>query len=185
MAFRSALYLGGLIIAGVALTAGCGDSKGNDKVAPSAPPSAPPSSPSATPSATTTPSATATTNSAAAGSQRGIQGARSALQAFLRAQAEGDQTGCRYVVPGSAFEKGGALLGDCVAGMRRSVHFLRPREREALQTVVVSGGRLAKGEAIMPFSGLSWTRGNLTVASIQDPYVLRWNEKKDVWQIVR
>jgi len=174
MAFRSALQLSGVIIIGLALATGCGDSKGDKtdtgKVFTL------PSSPTAAPSPTA---------SDHPGSLRGIEGARSALQAFLRAQAEGDQTGCRYVAPGGAFEKGPALLGDCVAGMRRSVHFLRPREREAMETIVVSGGRIANGEAVMPFDGLRYTRGNLTVASLQDRFVLRWNEKKDVWQIVR
>ncbi|MFI0450517.1 hypothetical protein [Actinomadura sp. 6N118] len=135
----------------------------------------------------TVPSSKTSTSPAAVkpmpGTERTLAGARAALQAFLRGQGAGDMAVCRYVVAGSSFEKGDALRGDCRNGVRYGPHWLKPQERDALRTISVSGGKLAGNEATIPFSGLKWEMGDLSVASIQSKFVLRW--QNGIWQIVR
>ncbi|MFG1999351.1 hypothetical protein ACGFNU_09425 [Spirillospora sp. NPDC048911] len=171
MAHRSAVQLGGLLLAGLFASAACGgtDGAGDGKVF-----TAPSSRPPATSAADAKPTP---------GAERSLAGARAALQTFLRGQAAGDMSVCRYIGAGSEFLKGPALRGDCRKGVKFSPHFLRPFEREALATVTVSGGKLSGDQATIPFAGLKWEQGNLTVSSIQSKFVLRW--QNDLWQIVR
>ncbi|MEV4007828.1 hypothetical protein [Actinomadura sp. NPDC049753] len=150
------------------LTSGCGgdDKDGGDEVF--RPPS---QSPSATAQEDTDP-----------GAQEGIEGARAALQAFLRGQASGDQAVCRYVAEDGAFVRGPALRGDCPAGVRNTPHLVRPQERQALRTLTVKGGRLSGEEAVIPFSALHWTSGSMTERTLQGEFTLRHNG--EIWQIV-
>ncbi|KAB2341905.1 hypothetical protein [Actinomadura rudentiformis] len=170
MAYRSAVQLGALLFAGVFASAACGaaDGTGDDKVF-TAPSSKAPTSPAP---AKPTP-----------GTERTLAGARAALQAFLRGQGAGEMSVCRYVVPGSSFEKGGALRGNCLDGIRYSPHTLKPLEREALRSISVSGGKLVGNEATIPFSGLKWEVGDLVVSSVQSKFVLRWQD--GIWKIIR
>jgi hypothetical protein len=150
--------------------AACGDGGDGDgdghashkSVRPSAPPS-PPTPPPADPT------------------QAGLPGARAALQIVLRAQAQGDSSACRYIAPGSPFVRGKALRGDCVKGMREFPHFLRPREREALWSVTVEGGRCTHdSDAVIPFSALRYPSGRLTV--FQPTFTLR--RFSGTWKLV-
>ncbi|QXJ24871.1 hypothetical protein AGRA3207_006280 [Actinomadura graeca] len=135
---------------------------------------------SATPGGTASPQATATAPDP--GAVDGIGGARAALQAFLRGQAAGDAAVCRYVAVNEAFVNGPALKGDCTRGVENTPHVLRPQERQAMRTVVVTGGRLRDGDAVIPFTALHWTSGNMTVNTLQDTFILR--RTKLAWQIV-
>lgn len=92
----------------------------------------------------------------------GIKGARTALQAVLRGHAHGDVSACRYVDLRGPFatKKKGPLRGDCTKGMRDGPHDLRPRERQALWEIKVTGGRLTKPtEAVIPSLGLQYDHG--------------------------
>lgn len=151
------------------LTSGCG---GDDKDGGSKTFRPPSSSPSATVQEDTDP-----------GTREGIEGARAALQAFLRGQAAGDQGVCRYVAKDGDFLRGPALRGDCPAGVRNTPHLLRPQERQALRTVSVKGGRLADEEAVIPFSALHAQSGSMTERTLQDEFTLRHNG--EIWQIVK
>jgi hypothetical protein len=117
------------------------------------------------------------------GAREGIEGARAALQAFLRGQAAGDQSVCRYVAKDGGFVRGPALRGDCPSGVRDTPHLVRPQERQALRTLTVKGGRLAGEEAVIPFSALHWTSGAMTERTLQGEFTLRRNE--ETWQIVK
>ncbi|WP_067461550.1 hypothetical protein [Actinomadura macra] len=116
------------------------------------------------------------------GARNGIGGARAALQAFLRGQAAGDTAVCRYVAAGEDFVQGPALKGNCPRGVQNTPHVLRPQERQALRTVVVTGGRLRGEDAVIPFAALHWTAGSMTVSTLQERFVLRRAE--ETWQIV-
>ncbi|WP_242885018.1 hypothetical protein [Actinomadura litoris] len=133
----------------------------------------PPPSPKATPTV-------ATPDPAA---REGIEGARAALQTFLRGQAAGDAAVCRYVAPDSPFFKGPPIGGDCTIGVRNIPHLLRPQERQALRTVVVTGGRLKGEEAVIPFSALRWTAGSMEESTLQPRFTLRRDDEN--WQIYR
>ncbi|MGI5203362.1 hypothetical protein ACQEU6_17520 [Spirillospora sp. CA-108201] len=151
------------------LASGCsGDDKdgGNKVFRP------PPSSPSTTAQEDTDP-----------GAREGIEGAKAALQAFLRGQAAGDQGVCRYVAEDGDFLRGPALRGDCAAGVRNTPHLVRPQERQALRTVSVKGGRLAGEEAVIPFSALHWGSGTMTERTLQGEFTLHHNG--EIWQIVK
>ncbi|TDD73320.1 hypothetical protein [Actinomadura rubrisoli] len=171
MAHRTLVRSGCVLIAVAALAAACGGDDGGDSDAkkvytvPS--------------SATPKPAADAPDP----GARDGIEGARAALQAFLRGQARGDAAVCRYVADGSAFLKGPALKGNCPLGVKNTVHVVRPLERQALRTVVVTGGRLSGEDAVIPFSALHWTSGTMTVSTLQPRFTLRRAE--GTWQIVR
>ncbi|GAA4302722.1 hypothetical protein BJY14_001995 [Actinomadura luteofluorescens] len=117
------------------------------------------------------------------GAQEGIEGARAALQAFLRGQAAGDPAVCRYVAKDGDFLEGQPLNGDCPAGVRNTPHFLRPQERQALRTLTVKGGRLSGEEAVIPFSALHWTSGSMVERTLQSEFTLRHDG--EVWQIVK
>ncbi|WP_141577582.1 hypothetical protein [Actinomadura sp. WMMA1423] len=129
------------------------------------------------------PSPSETAQNSDPGAPEGIEGARAALQAFLRGQADGNPAVCRYVAQGGAFVRGPALRGDCPAGVRNTPHWLRPRERQALRTVSVRGGRLAGGKAVIPFSALHWTSGTMSESTLQSEFTLRRHE--GLWQIVK
>ncbi|GAA2574325.1 hypothetical protein SMC26_36535 [Actinomadura fulvescens] len=106
--------------------------------------------------------------------QPGIQGARAALQAVLRGHAHGDVSACRYVYLRGPFatSKGGPIRGNCTKGMRDGPHELRPRERQALWEVRVTGGRLTKpAEAVLPALGLRYDSGHFLVP--QPTFTLR------------
>jgi len=158
-----------LLLCALMLTAGCGDGEhdaGRKPVRPSSPAPSPPS-PAAPPAGDPT--------------RTGLPGARAALQIVLRAQAQGDPAACQYVAPDSPFVRGKALRGDCVRGMRQFPHFLRPREREALWNVTVEGGRSARNsDVIIPFSGLHYASGRLTV--FQPTFTLR--RLSGTWKLV-
>ncbi|WP_242901393.1 hypothetical protein [Actinomadura terrae] len=130
-----------------------------------------------------TPKATPTAAAPDPASGEGIEGARAALQAFLRGQAAGDEAVCRYVAPDSPFFKGPPIGGDCAIGVKNMPHVLRPQERQALRTVVVTGGRLKGEEAVIPFSALHWTAGSMTEKTLQARFTLRRDEEN--WQIFR
>ncbi|NDU77432.1 hypothetical protein GWI34_33155 [Actinomadura sp. DSM 109109] len=151
------------------LATGCGgdDKDGDDKVY--RPPSP---SPSATAQQDTDP-----------GAKKGIEGARAALQAFLRGQAAGDPAVCRYVARDGDFVRGPGLRGDCPTGVRDTPHLVRPQERQALRTVTVKGGSLSGEEAVIPFSALHWESGAMTVRTLQDEFVLR--RDGELWKIVK
>ncbi|HEY8482465.1 MAG TPA: hypothetical protein VIL71_21785, partial [Spirillospora sp.] len=119
------------------------------------------------------------------GSAPGLPGARAALKAFLQGQAKGDPSVCRYVAPDSDFVDGPALRGDCRTGVKNTPKFLRPKERLALSRVQVTGGKLnGPDEAVLPFSGLRWSEGDMTERTLQPEFVLRRNGES-LWQIVR
>jgi hypothetical protein len=119
------------------------------------------------------------------GSAPGLPGARAALKGFLQGQAEGESAVCRYVAEGGEFVNGPALRGNCTRGVKNTPHFLRPKERQALGQIMVNGGKISKsGDAVLPFSGLSWTEGHLTVRTLQAEFVLRRNTE-GLWQIIR
>ncbi|MFI0485291.1 hypothetical protein [Actinomadura sp. 9N215] len=172
---RRLLASGGAALIGTSLAIGfltaCGDESPGEASPPSA--SLSPASPASSAPATRAPDP---------GAQPGIQGARAALQQFLRGQAAGDQAVCRYVAAGGAFVRGPALKGDCPRGVRLTPHLLRPRERRAMRTVTVTGGDLRDGMAVIPFSALNWTRGAMSVETLQSEFALRHNGK--IWQIV-
>ncbi|MGI5416146.1 hypothetical protein [Actinomadura luteofluorescens] len=132
------------------------------------------------PSSSPTPTAQQDTDP---GAQEGIEGARAALQAFLRGQAAGDQSVCRYVAKDGDFLRGPALGGDCPTGVRNTPHFVRPQERQALRTLTVKGGRLSGEEAVIPFSALHYTSGAMTERTLQSEFTLRHDG--EVWQIVK
>ncbi|MEU8117484.1 hypothetical protein AB0C21_02090 [Spirillospora sp. NPDC049024] len=161
-------------LAAAFLTAGCGGGNGDGEVGGGGDGGAVSRPPSPSPSETAQESDPST--------REGIEGARAALQAFLRGQAAGDDAVCRYVAQGGDFLRGPALRGDCPAGVRGTPHWLRPREREALRTVIVKGGRLSGGGAVIPFSALRWTSGSMTERTLQGEFTLRHNG--EVWQIV-
>ncbi|GAA4498024.1 hypothetical protein GCM10023191_042480 [Actinoallomurus oryzae] len=180
MSYRSAVYLGGTLTVG-ALLAGCsGRSDGEHRFAPSPEPvstTSEASAPSPTPS-TPTPAPSASDPSG----QAGIKGARLTLQAFLRGSAAADAAACRYVAENSVFARK-AMHGDCRAEMRKMPHLLKPDERRALRSVTVSGGGLNEhGDATIPFSGLSWTKGNMTVYTLQPKF--RLHRSGGMWKVV-
>ncbi len=166
----------GLLLLGMLATAACGGGPEDGKVftAPSY----------ERPAQATTP-ATADPVRADPGAAPGLPGARAALKAFLHGQAAGDSSVCRYVAKDSDFVNSPALKGDCRKGVKNTPHYLRPKERQALAQVMVTGGKLSKpGEAVLPFSGLRWTDGHMTKSTLQPEFVLRRNGE-GVWQIVR
>jgi hypothetical protein len=119
------------------------------------------------------------------GSKAGLPGARAALKAFLQGQAKGESLVCRYVAKDGDFVNGPALRGNCTKGVKDTPHFLRPKERQALGQILVNGGKINKsGDAVLPFSGLSWTEGHLTERTLQSEFVLRRNAE-GMWQIIR
>jgi hypothetical protein len=175
MAHRKAA-VHGLVLLAMLGAAACGGGSDDDDAgaAPAATRSAPPS-----PAETTEPPETDP------GAAPGIRGARAALQAFLRGQAAGDTSVCRYVAKDSEFVNGPALRGDCRKGVKDTPHLLRPRERLALGQVLATGGEINKDdEAVLPFSGLRYTDGHLTESALQPEFVLRRNGD-GMWQIVR
>ncbi|MFG2016531.1 hypothetical protein [Actinomadura geliboluensis] len=177
MTHRKAAVRGLLLIATAMLGAaacGGGSDDGEADATPAATRPAPPS-----PAETTEPPETDP------GAEPGIRGARAALQAFLRGQAAGDTSVCRYVAKDSDFLNGPALRGDCRKGVKDTPHLLRPRERLALRRVLATGGKITKrDEAVLPFSGLRWTDGHLTESALQPEFVLR-RDGEGMWQIVR
>ncbi len=176
MARRKSAYCG-LLLLGMLATGACGGS--DDDGGASAAPSPKQVSPTASPSETTDPV------KEDPGAEEGIEGARAALSAFLRGQAAGDSSVCRYVAEDGDFVTGPALKGDCRKGVRTSPHFFRPRERLALGQILATGGRITKsGEAELPFSGLRWTDGHLSEQTLQPAFVLRRSDE-GVWQIIR
>ncbi|MEO3828539.1 hypothetical protein [Actinomadura sp. B10D3] len=159
------------------LVAGACGGSGDGK--PTAAPSPKQVSPTASPSETTD------SVNEDPGAKEGIEGARAALGAFLKGQAAGDSSVCRYVAEGGDFVTGPALKGDCRKGVRTSPHLFRPRERLALSEVLVTGGRITKsGEAELPFSGLRWSDGHMSESTLQPTFVLRRSDE-GVWQIIR
>jgi hypothetical protein len=182
MLYRSAIYLGGTLTVGV-LLAGCsGKPDGEHSFAPSPGPinitsEAPTPSPtSAEPEPTPTPSKSDPSE------RGGITGARLTLQAFLRGNAAADTAVCRYVGEDSKFART-AMRGDCNVQVRKMPHMLKPDERRALRSVTVSGGTVDKhGDATIPFSGLSWTKGNMTVYTLQSKF--RLHRSGGMWKIV-
>lgn len=170
MTCRSVFGLSGLIVTGALAVQGCG----------SDPSSAPTVTQTVTVSATPSPSKSAAADPAVIA---GIKGARLTLQAFLRAQAEGDPDGCRWVDQDSAFAKGPALRGTCHQSMKDSPHGFRPQELEALRGITVTGGSyLSPSQVVIPFSGLRWTKGNIATP-FQDRFVLSRPAGK--WLIIK
>jgi hypothetical protein len=167
----------GLLLVGMLVATACGGSEdGQVYTAPSLKQPAP---------ATTPPAGTAGPGTPDPGAAPGLPGARAALKAFLQGQAEGDSSVCRYVVKDSDFVNSPALKGDCRKGVRNTPHFLRPKERQALGQVMVTGGKITKpGEAVLPFSGLRWTDGHLAESTLQATFVLRRGDE-GMWQIIR
>ncbi|GAA2403934.1 hypothetical protein GCM10010191_09480 [Actinomadura vinacea] len=162
----------GLLLIGMLAATSCGGSKdGEVYTQPSL----------RRPAPTTTPPGTAQSDPGAA---PGLPGARAALKGFLQGQAAGDSSVCRYVVKDSDFVNSPALKGDCRKGVKNTPHFLRPKERQALGQVMVTGGKITDGEAVLPFSGLRWTDGHLTESSLQSKFVLR-RDAEGMWQIIR
>ncbi|MFG1999346.1 hypothetical protein ACGFNU_09400 [Spirillospora sp. NPDC048911] len=114
----------------------------------------------------------------------GIEGARAALQAVLRGHAHGDVSACRYVDPRGPFamSKNGPLRGKCTKGMRDGPHDLRPRERQGLWEIKVTGGRLTSPtEAVIPSTGLQYDSG--IFISPQPTFTLRRFEGR--WKVVK
>lgn len=174
MARRNSAYYG-LLLIGMLVTA-CG---GSDDPKASATPSPKHSAQTAAPAETADPV------QADPGAAEGLEGARAALKAFLRGQAAGDSSVCRYVAEDSDFVNGPALKGDCRKGVRTSPHFFRPKERLALSQVLVTGGKTTESdEAVLPFSGLRWTDGHLSESTLQPEFVLR-RSAEGRWQIIR
>jgi hypothetical protein len=172
MPVRYVLQLGGLLLTGMLATAGCGGDSGD----------APKSAPSTDTRGTTTVSPSQSTPVAETAETK-LQGARRALQVFLRRSTVGNTSACGYVASKSEFERK-VLNGDCPKGVKDMPHFIRPAERRALVTVKVAGGTLdADGEVSIPFTDLSWSDGNMTVQTVQTVFVMR--ETDGVWRIVR
>src|SRR5690349_16870020 len=108
MAFRKSAGCG-LLLIGMLVATAC-DGSGDDKTLPA------PSSKQSAP--TTKPPETTESPQEDPGAASGLSGARAALKAFLRGQAAGDSSVCRYVAEDSDFVNSPALKGDCRKGVK-------------------------------------------------------------------
>ena len=172
MSARRVPWLAGLLLTGVLTTAACGrDSRDAADSTPA-------------PDTRGTTAVSPSQGLPADGSEdTGLREARQALRAFMRRSTVGDVSACGHVAPGGDFERQ-VLEGDCRQGVTKMPHNIKPDERRALVTVEVSGGSIgAGGEVSIPFSGLSWSDGDMTVHTVQPVFVLRRTDGQ--WKIIR
>ncbi|GAA2595868.1 hypothetical protein SMC26_37405 [Actinomadura fulvescens] len=106
----------------------------------------------------------------------GLAGARSTLQAWLRALGRGDASACdRYVTKAFAESRFGSMA-KCRWHAKNITKYNSAKEVQALKTAVVRGGTVeADGRVWVDFTDLAWTSGHMTARTTERKHILRWD----------